>query len=223
MQDLIIENMKLVGWVVNKYFSKAYSHEYEDLQSAGYIGLVTAAKKYDPEFKAAFSTYAIPMIIGSIKRYIRDTDINTLHVSRPIKELYYKYFKLKEIESFENICEELKVSPETLQKSINAMMQLSSLEFIVDEENNRTLGEIIPDERNTEDQALKSVELKEKLAILKKRLSEKQYKTLILRLQGKTQTEISKIVGVSQVHICRYYRQIDQNIREINKRFEVAS
>lgn len=197
---IVEDNMGLV-WSVVKHFSGR--GEAEDLAQIGAIGLIKAVTNFNPQFNVQFSTYAVPMITGEIKRFLRDD--GPVKVSRRLKEFAAKGRKCEEIlrkqlgrePTINEISKLSEIPTEDLISAFEASVAPESIYGGVFE--NISLIDSLSEEGYEED-IINRVTVDELLRTLKPR----ERQVLVLRyLKGKTQTEISKIIGVSQVQVSR--------------------
>lgn len=217
---LVTENMGLVWSIVRRFGGRGC--EMEDLFQIGTIGLMKAIDKFDPSFDVKFSTYAVPMIAGEIKRFLRDDGM--IKVSRSLKELAVKVFSLKEQltdnygrePTVEEIAKELGVSSEEVAASLEAGAQIESIyrPLSATEGEKGVLMDKLEEKSEAQEQLLNRLTLEK----LMKDLGE-QEKELILRryFYGQTQTETAKALKVSQVQISRLEKKC---LKELRKRFE---
>ena len=220
MASLVTNNMGLVYNIAKRFIGRGY--EIEDLNQIGAMGLVKSIKKFDITYNVQLSTYAVPFIIGEIKRYIRDD--GRIKVSRSIKELAIKInqiqneYALKHGEEIkiEKIAEILNISKEEVALAIdaNASNVVTSInEPIYNEKSGKEVcvGDIIPDENNEE------VDIANKLTINKliDELNEQERDIVKLRyFNGKTQTEVAKKLGISQVQVSRIEKRILHSMKQ---------
>ena len=215
-ETLILGNLKLVLSVV-KNFSSRHDNQ-DDLFQIGCIGLIKAIENFNPEFNLQFSTYAVPMIVGEIKRYLRDN--TTVRISRQIKDLAYRLLKEKEnyqATYFKEISEEelakrLDVSKEEIKIALDSTSSIASLYDTVysDQEDEILLIDQIKDEQDTHDYRVDTSTLKDALATL----SEVQQKVINDRYYlGKTQFEIASEFNISQAQVSRIEKSAIANIR----------
>lgn len=215
MEKLINVNNGLIWSIVRRFKDRGY--ELEDLYQVAVIGFIKSIKKFDTNFEVKLSTYAVPYILGEIKRYIQTN--GPIKISRTIKELQYKIVeqqkealkKGKEI-TIEELSKELNVSKEEIVVSLESNVTINS---IYDSDSNKEDGLNILDTLSTgiDEQTI----LTNKIAIteLIKNLKEKEKQVILLRyFRGKTQTEVGKIMGVNQVQISR----IEKKVLELMKR-----
>ena len=211
----IVGNMRLVLSLVKRFRIKNLGAD--DVFQAGCVGLIKALDGFDISVGVKFSTYAVPMIIGEIKRYLRDG--NSLRVSRSIRDMAYRVLKAREaIEerdeeaTIERIAEELKVAEREVVYALDAISDPISIYEPVYNKSGDTLllMDQLCDEKNTDEVWTERVALGEAL----EKLGEREKKNLFLRYyEGKTQTEISEEVGISQAQVSRLEKNALQNIR----------
>ncbi len=214
---LVDRNLPLVHSCVKKLIRQGF--EYDDLVQVGSIGLVKALRKFDTSLNLKLSTYAVPLIMGEIKRYMRD--YNIMKVSRTHKELWLKAVRVREIltkkfsrePGIGEIAKEMGIDVEKLIIAMEACRPCESLQSHVgnDEKNNLSLADTISSdsspEKDTEIIALKGAV---------NSLGKREREIIILRyFMGKTQCEVSKIIGVSQVQISRIEKKILANLRDM--------
>ena len=211
----IIGNMRLVLSLVKRFRIKNMGAD--DVFQAGCVGLIKAIDGFDLKVGVKFSTYAVPMIIGEIKRYLRDG--NSLRVSRSIRDMAYRVLKAREeIEShdeeatIEKIAAALSVAEREVVYALDAISDPVSIYEPVYNKAGDTLllMDQLCDEKNTDEAWTEKVALAEAMS----KLGEREKKILYLRYyQGKTQTEISEEVGISQAQVSRLEKNALQNIR----------
>jgi len=180
--------------------------EFDDLMQIGSLGLIKAIKGYDPSFNVRFSTYAVPMIAGEIKRFLRDDGI--IKVSRSLREKSFEIFgvkeqlklELKREPTIEELSQRLNMTPEDVVFAMEAVRSpVSIYEPAFDDENSKTL--LIDTMAEHDDNAIiDTILLKEMI----QKLSPKERQLIMLRFfSDKTQMEIAEILGVSQVQVSR--------------------
>ena len=211
----IVGNMRLVLSLVKRFRIKNLGAD--DVFQAGCVGLIKAIDGFDMSVGVKFSTYAVPMIIGEIKRYLRDG--NSLRVSRSIRDMAYKVLKAREaIEerdeeaTIARIAKELGVSEREVVYALDAISDPVSLYEPVYNKAGDTLllMDQLCDEKNTDEIWTEHVALGEAI----EKLGERERRILFLRyFEGKTQTEISEEVGISQAQVSRLEKNALQNIR----------
>lgn len=215
---LVQENIGLVWSIVKRF--KGREAETEDLFQVGCIGLVKSIKKFDPGFEVRFSTYAVPMIMGEIKRYLRDDGL--IRVSRSLKELGQKAHMLKESIEKESgrsptvseLAEKLDVEPEELAQAIESAYQPESLyKTIGDNEQNPVY--LIDRLQSAED--IKESVIIDRLALISalKYLDKRSKELIFLRyFKEETQQDVAAKMGISQVQVSRLEKKIMEELRE---------
>lgn len=211
----IVGNMRLVLSLVKRFRIKNLGAD--DVFQAGCVGLIKAIDGFDLSVGVKFSTYAVPMIIGEIKRYLRDG--NSLRVSRSIRDTAYRVLKVREaIEArdeeatIEKIAAELGVAEREVVYALDAISDPVSIYEPVYNKSGDTLllMDQLCDEKNTDEIWTEHVALSEAM----EKLGDRERKILFLRYyEGKTQTEISEEVGISQAQVSRLEKNALQNIR----------
>jgi RNA polymerase sporulation-specific sigma factor len=211
----IVGNMRLVLSLVKRFRIKNLGAD--DVFQAGCVGLIKAIDGFDMSVGVKFSTYAVPMIVGEIKRYLRDG--NSLRVSRSIRDMAYRVLKAREeIESrdeeatIEKIAKELRVAQREVVYALDAISDPVSLFEPVYNKSGDTLllMDQLADAKNTDEVWTEHIALSEAM----EKLGERERKILFLRYyEGKTQTEISEEVGISQAQVSRLEKNALQNIR----------
>lgn len=217
-QSILVErNVGLVWSIVRRFQNRGY--ETDDLFQIGCIGLIKAINKFDNSFDVKLSTYAVPMIIGEIKRFIRDDGI--IKVSRSLKETSNKARVAKEVMSKElgreptisEMAERLNIPAEDLVMALEASYSPESLYNTIGESDNSPILLIdrINDEGGSEVDLIDKIAVRQILETLKPR--EKQI--IILRyFKEKTQIQIAKMLGISQVQVSRIEKKILQEIKK---------
>lgn len=210
---LVDENMGLV-WNAVKRFSMADA-DAEDLAQTGAVGLIKAIDNFDDSFNVKFSTYAVPMIIGEIRRFLRDDGL--IKVSRTLKKQAYLGYRARE-ELILEYGKEPTIS-EISQKCGIPVVELVSA-FDATQTPDSINREIYEESGNEVIDSIKSTEDEEKIInkitiqnILNK-ISKRERQILVLRyFKGKTQAEIAPIIGVSQVQVSRIEKKVIERIR----------
>jgi RNA polymerase sporulation-specific sigma factor len=213
--EFIVGNMRLVLSLVKRFRIKNLGAD--DVFQAGCVGLIKAIDGFDISVGVKFSTYAVPMIIGEIKRYLRDG--NSLRVSRSIRDMAYRVLKAREaIEerdeeaTIAKIAEEMQVAEREVVYALDAISDPISIYEPVYNKAGDTLllMDQLCDEKNTDEVWTEHVALGEAI----RKLGERERKILFLRYyEGKTQTEISKEVGISQAQVSRLEKNALNDIR----------
>lgn len=209
---LISSNLGLVRSVVGKFANIGY--EREDLFQLGSIGLIKAIHKFDLSYNVKFSTYAVPMILGEIKRYLRDDGM--VKVSRSLKQLAIKIKvqsealskKLGRDPTIEEIAEELNVEKEDVVMAIESNFSVEYLQGVIHEEEGSPIcliDKIAMKGEDEQDKVVDNILLKEVLGKLEKR----ERQIIMLRyFEDKTQSEIGKLLNISQVQVSRIEKKV---------------
>ena len=201
--EIIKNNMGLVAGIAKRYVNRGY--ELEEIIQVGSVGLLKAVRKFDKSYNVQFSTYAVPMIIGEIKRFIRDNGI--IKVSRTYKTNAMKVWyaqeklshKLNRNPTLAELSEECKLGQDEIIEAMEACAPVESInrqtDFDDERKKKKKLGSV-----EEEGKIINRVLLKESMGALKP----KEREVLCLRyFSDKTQSQIAKIIGVSQVQISR--------------------
>ncbi len=209
-------NLRLVLSLMKRFRSRNASQD--DLFQAGCYGLIKAIDNFDLSVGVRFSTYAVPMIMGEMKRFLRDG--NSLRVPRSIRDTAYQVLKAREkIESrdeeatVEKIAKEMQVQEREVVYALDAISDPVSLYEPVYNKSGDTLLLLdqLSDEKNTDEIWTERVALREAMA----RLGDRERKILLLRYyEGKTQTEISEEIGISQAQVSRLEKTALQSIKK---------
>ena len=213
---LIEENIGLVWSIVRRFQNRGM--EMEDLFQIGSIGLIKAVDKFDLSYEVQFSTYAVPMIAGEIKRFLRDDGM--LKVSRPLKEMAGKAYGVREaLEKKEGreptvseIAEEMGVAVEELMLAMEAGAQVESLQQIIyqGDGNDISLMDKLEEKENTNEKLVNRLFLEEMLGELDGKERELIFKRYFLE---KTQAVIADEMGISQVQVSRMEKKIIKEMR----------
>lgn len=214
LERLVEQNSGLVWNIVKRFLQRGY--EAEDLYQIGCIGLIKAIKRFDLSYEVQLSTYAVPYILGEIKKFIRDDGI--IKVSRSTKELG---IKIREIEkkyvlekgesiSIKKLSELLNVPEVDIVSAIEASKQVESINEEVYEDGSCTKIDKIVNNRDEQGKIIDKIVLNEMVNSLK----ERDKKIIILRFyKEKTQTQVAKILGISQVQVSRIEKRILKEFR----------
>lgn len=219
-QQFVYANLKLVLSVLQKFLNKRQNAD--DLFQVGCVGLIKAIDNFDTTLNVKFSTYAVPMIIGEIRRFLRDD--SPLRVSRSLRDIAYQALKAREkIEaktqkeaSFDEIALELKLPMQEVACALDAISEPMSLYEPVyfDDNDESFLSDYIQDEKSNAENWLDNVSIKDAL----KELDEREKRILLMRYYlGKTQIEVSEEVGISQAQVSR----LEKNALKIVRKFLV--
>lgn len=204
-EQFIVANMRLVLSVIKRFWAKKISSD--DVFQAGCIGLIKAIDNFDLSVGVKFSTYAVPMIIGEIKRYLRDG--NSLRISRSIRDTAYLALKTRgEMEkedeevTLEQVANQMNVALSEVVYALDAISDTVSLYDPVYNKAGDTLllMDQLGDEKNTDENWTEKVAIDNAMS----NLGEREKKIIQLRyFEGKTQTEISGEIGISQAQVSR--------------------
>ena len=214
-EKFIVGNMRLVLSLVRRFWAKKANAD--DVFQVGCVGLIKAINNFDESFGVRFSTYAVPMILGEIKRYLRDG--NSLRVSRSIRDTAYKVLKVREkLEetsedvTYDRIASEMNIAVSEVAYALDAISDPVSLYDPVYNKQGDTLllMDQIFDEKNNDETWTEKAALYEAMT----KLGERERTILFLRyFEGKTQTEISDEVGISQAQVSRLEKSALKRIR----------
>ena len=213
-EELIVNNMRLVYSLANRY--KSSSIDYEDIVQQGSIGLINAIMRFDLKKGVMFSTYAVPLILGEIKKIVRENSI--LKIGRVTREMSARLNKrIEEMQTelgrsptISEISASLDISPEKTVFLLNSSNQVQSMDEAPDDHED-AYNKIQSDE-DTEGSAVTNVLLDDIAASI----DERQRKILYLRYyQDKTQSEVAQILGISQVQVSRIEKQLLLKLRKL--------
>lgn len=205
-EPLILGNLRLVLSVIQRFANR--NENIDDLFQIGCVGLMKAIDNFDTSLNVRFSTYAVPMIIGEIRRYLRDN--NMIRVSRSMRDLAYKTLQLREQllsekqrePKVEELAEVLEVTPEEITRALEAITEPVSLYEPIYHENGDALYimDQLGDARDTVDMWVENLAVQEAMS----HLSEREVRVLTLRFfNGRTQMEVSRDIGISQAQVSR--------------------
>ena len=213
---LFEENTGLIYSVARRFLGRGV--EMEDLFQIGSIGLLKAVDKFDMSYDVKFSTYAVPMIIGEIRRYLRDN--NSIRVSRSLRDIAYKtiytrenYMRqhLKE-PTIAEIADEIGIDKEMIVYAMDAIQSPVSLFEPVYSEGGDTLYVMdqISDKKNREENWVEDISLRDAM----NRLGERERHIIDLRFyEGKTQMEVADEIGISQAQVSRLEKHALRSMR----------
>lgn len=205
-EQLIEGNLRLVLSVIQRFASS--TENADDLFQVGCIGLMKAIDNFDRSLNVKFSTYAVPMIIGECRRYLRDN--NAIRVSRSLRDIAYKAIYAKERimreedrePTIDEVAREIEIEKEMVVMALDAIATPVSLYDPVYQEGGDTLYimDQVSDKKNKEDNWVEDISLKEAM----KKLSDREYNIIKLRFfEGKTQTEVAEEIAISQAQVSR--------------------
>ena len=209
MTKLVTENSNLIWSIVTRFKDRGY--EMEDLYQIGCIGFIKSIKRFDTNYEVKLSTYAVPYILGEIKRFIRDD--GPVKVSRSIKELSYK-IKLIQNEyitkkgrdiQIEELAKLLKVSKEDIVIAMDSNNTVESIDRKVNDSDDLTIMDKLKSNVDQEKDIVNKITIK----TLIEGLDEKSKKIIMLRYyRGKTQSQVAELLGVTQVQVSRLEKKI---------------
>ena len=215
-EKLINGNLRLVLSVIQRFTNRG--ENLDDLFQVGCIGLIKSIDNFDISHNVRFSTYAVPMIIGEIRRYLRDN--NSIRVSRSMRDIAYKAMQAKEKmiaqnnsePTIEEIAKELGIPKENVVLSLEAIIEPVSLYEPVFSDGNDTI--YVMDQvgdKNDDKNWLDEISLKESI----KELDEREKRILSLRFfTGKTQMEVAEEIGISQAQVSRLEKGVLDKIKK---------
>lgn len=214
---LVEENMGLVYTIVKRFLGRG--HEMEDLVQIGSIGLIKAIDKFDTEYQVKFSTYAVPMIAGEIKRFLRDDGM--IKVSRSLKETAYRAYITREAlekrtgrePTLEEISREIGAAREDIVLAMESSAEVESLHKTIyqGEGNDILLMDKLVEKSTPDEDLLNHMVLDEMLGTLdmrERRLIQLRY------FQDKTQSQVAQDMGMTQVQVSRLEKKILGRLRE---------
>lgn len=213
LEKLVLNNNGLIWSIVKRFKDRGY--EIEDLYQIAVIGFIKSIKKFDTSFEVKLSTYAVPYILGEIKRYIQVD--GPLKISRSIKELLYKiseiqneYLKKGKEITIEELAKEVNLPKEEIIIALESKRPVNSI-YETDDDNDMELVEKIGSGIDEQNKIVNKVVILELL----EKLNDKEKQIIMLRyFRGKTQSEVAKIVGVNQVQISRIEKKVLENMRK---------
>ena len=216
-EQLISGNLKLVLSVIKRFSGRGENPD--DLFQVGCIGLIKAIDNFDMSHNVKFSTYAVPMIIGELRRYLRDN--NPIRVSRSVRDLAYKALTAKEALSvklsrepqIEEIAKEIGVAREEVSLALDAIADPVSLYEPVYSENGDSVYVMdkVCDTNNTDENWLERIAITEAI----EKLSPREKRIVTLRFfQGKTQMEVAEEISISQAQVSRLEKGALERIKK---------
>ena len=219
-EKIISGNLRLVLSVIQRFCGRGENAD--DLFQIGCVGLIKAIDNFDTTLDIQLSTYAVPMIIGEVRRYLRDN--NMVRVSRSIRDLAYKILQVKERitkekgkePTLEEIAKELKVDKEEVVMSLDAIQDPVSLQEPVynDGNDNLSIMDQVKDKKNTDEQWAENITMNEAL----KKLNEKERMIIDKRFfLGKTQMEVADEIGISQAQVSRLEKTALEHMKRLYK------
>ena len=219
LENLIKDNNGLIWSIVKRFYGRGY--ELDDLYQIASLGFIKSIKRFNSDFDVKLSTYAVPYMIGEIKRYIRDD--GPVKVSRSIKDLGTKIREIQkemmnkkgEEIKIKEIAKELKVDVEDVIIAIEATKPVSSIENSKHINNKDGKSISLLDTLSTNKNEEETITNKLAIGQLIKDLKERDKKLILLRYyKEKTQSQVAEILGISQVQVSRIEKKILKNMKE---------
>ena len=216
-QEFVRGNLRLVLSVIQKFNNRG--ENIDDLFQIGCIGLIKAIDNFDLSQNVRFSTYAVPMIIGEIRRYLRDN--NPIRVSRSLKDIAYKALQVRERlvrnnakePTVSEIAKELELEVEDVVMALDAIQDPISLFDPVYQDNGDAIFVMdqVQDKKDTDENWLQEIALKEAI----KKLNSREKLVLDLRFyKGRTQIEVADEIGISQAQVSRIEKNALKNMKK---------
>ena len=213
-------NLRLVLSIIKRFYTRGENAD--DLFQVGCVGLIKAMDNFDPKQNCQFSTYAVPMIVGEVKRYLRDN--NAIRVSRSVKDLAYrvlaekeKFLKENDREAtIEEIAKIIDVPKEDIVMSLDAIQTPISLQEPTgnSDSDNIYIEDQISDKKNTDEFWAETITVAEAM----KKLTDKERQVLNKRFfEGRTQIEVASEIGISQAQVSRLEKSAIDHIKRIYK------
>lgn len=218
--EFINGNLRLVLSVIKRFYGRG--ENLDDLFQVGCIGLIKAINNFDMSQNVQFSTYAVPMIVGEIRRYLRDN--NSIRVSRSVRDLAYKVLTIKEKSlkekqkepTIEEIAKQLGVEKEEIAFCLDAIQEPVSLQEPVygDDTENIFIMDQISDQKNSDELWAENITITEAM----KKLNEKERNIMKKRFfDGRTQMEVANEIGISQAQVSRLEKSALNHIKRMYK------
>lgn len=215
-EEYLYANLRLVLSIIQRFSNRG---EYaDDLFQVGCVGLIKALDNFDVNQGVQFSTYAVPMIIGEIKRYLRDN--NAIRVSRSIRDTAYRALHTKEIltknngkePTIEEIAKAMDIKKEDVIFALDAIQDPMSLfEPMFQDGDTASIIDQVKDDKNSDLSWVENLAIKEGI----KKLNERERNILNLRFfDGKTQMEVADEIGISQAQVSRLEKSALKNMRK---------
>lgn len=219
-EEFINGNLRLVLSVIKRFYARGENAD--DLFQVGCVGLIKAMDNFDLNQNVQFSTYAVPMIIGEVKRYLRDN--NTIRVSRSIRDLAYKVLTEKEKfikqnnrePTIEELAKEMNLPKEDIIISLDAVQTPVSLQEPAgnNDLDNIYIQDQISDKKNSDEHWAETITIAEAM----KKLKDKEKMIISKRFfEGRTQIEVATEIGISQAQVSRLEKNAIDHIKRIYK------
>ena len=216
--DLVNGNLKLVLSILRKYNNR--TDNMDDLFQVGCIGLIKAIDNFDLSHEVKFSTYAVPMILGEVKRYLRDN--NSVRIARSIKDIAYQAMRVKEEltnkygkePKIEDIAKELRLTEFEVVNALEAMRDTISMYEPIYNDGGDTI--YLADQLQDKSDTLYDKETKLSLKDAMEKLKDKEKHIIVERyIIGKTQMELAEEIGISQAQISRLEKSGLENLKKM--------
>ena len=219
-EKFINGNLRLVLSIIKRFYTRGENAD--DLFQVGCVGLIKSMDNFDPKQNCQFSTYAVPMIVGEVKRYLRDN--NAIRVSRSVKDLAYrvlaekeKFLKENDREAtIEEIAKIIDIPKEDIVMSLDAIQTPISLQEPAgnSDSDNIYIEDQISDKKNTDEFWAETITVAEAM----KKLTDKERQVLNKRFfEGRTQIEVASEIGISQAQVSRLEKSAIDHIKRIYK------
>lgn len=219
-ETYITGNLRLVLSVIQRFSNSG--EMVDDLFQVGCVGLIKAIDNFDLSHNVKFSTYAVPMIIGEIRRYLRDN--NSIRVSRSLRDTAYKALQVKEMlikkwdrePTIEEIAKELEMPKEDVIFALDAIQDPVSLFEPIYNDGGESLYimDQVSDKNNKEENWIQSISLNDAM----KKLTDREYDIVKLRFfQGKTQMEVANEISISQAQVSRLEKSAINHMKKYLK------
>lgn len=216
-EQFVVANLRLVLSVVHRFNAKG--DRADDMFQVGCVGLLKAIDNFDETLNVKFSTYAVPMIVGEIRRYLRDN--NSIRVSRSMRDIAYRAMQAKEElskgsfkePSLEEIANKINVPLKTVTFALDAISETVSLSDPIYSEGSDTIALLdqIADNNCTNENIDESLSIRSAI----KTLSPREKEILLMRYySGKTQTEVSEEIGISQAQVSRLEKNALKSVKD---------
>ena len=216
-EQFVVANLRLVLSVVHRFNAKG--DRADDMFQVGCVGLLKAIDNFDETLNVKFSTYAVPMIVGEIRRYLRDN--NSIRVSRSMRDIAYRAMQAKEElskdsfkePSLEEIANKIDVPLKTVTFALDAISETVSLSDPIYSEGSDTIALLdqIADNNCTNENIDESLSIRSAI----KTLSPREKEILLMRYySGKTQTEVSEEIGISQAQVSRLEKNALKSVKD---------
>ena len=215
--QFVVANLRLVLSVVHRFNAKG--DKADDMFQVGCVGLLKAIDNFDESLNVRFSTYAVPMIVGEIRRYLRDN--NSIRVSRSLRDIAYRAMQAKEELSktsfaeptVEEIAQKINMPVKIVTFALDAISDTLSLSDPIYNEGSDTIALLdqIADNKNTDENINENISIKDAI----KTLSPREKEILLMRYYvGKTQTEVSEEIGIRKAQVSRLEKNALKSIKE---------